>query len=159
VHDKERRHQFLRELVEGFALETQEQVAEALTEAGFPVTQATVSRDIRDLQLMKVPTPDGRHRYVLPPSTAQVQPATRLERLLAEAYRSLACTGNLLVLKVMPGNAHAVGAVLDSMNVPGLLGTIAGDDTLLLVTSDSDAALALESRLRPAALPAESHPH
>jgi transcriptional regulator of arginine metabolism len=153
VSEKERRHQFLRELVDRVVLETQEQVAEALTAAGFPVTQATVSRDIRDLQLIKVPTPDGRHRYALPPQATGMAPQTRLDRLLAEAYRSVARTGNLVVLRVLPGNAHAVGAVLDSMDVPGLLGTIAGDDTLLLVLSDAAAAEQLERRLRPASLP------
>jgi transcriptional regulator of arginine metabolism len=152
VNEKERRHQFLRELVERVALETQEQVADALAAAGFPVTQATVSRDIRDLQLIKVPTPDGRHRYALPPAPTGLQPQARLDRLLAETYRSVGRAGNLVVLRLLPGNAHAVGAILDSMDVAGLLGTIAGDDTLLLVFADDAAAAAMEDRLRPKAV-------
>ena len=150
VQSKEVRQRFLRELVERQPLETQEDVAAALAAAGFAAAQATVSRDIRDLNLVKVPTPGGGHRYQAPPSPVGPDLGLRLERLLAEAYQSLARARNLLVLKVLPGNAHAVGAVLDIMTVPGLLGTIAGDDTLLLVAADDEAALRLDAWLRPA---------
>ena len=146
---KEDRQRLLRELVEREALGTQEEVAAALARAGFPAAQATVSRDIRDLNLVKVPIPDGGHRYHLPAGPAGPAPEVRLGRLLAEAYRSLGRASNLVVLKVLPGNAHAVGAVLDAMTVPGLLGTIAGDDTLLVVAADEAAARALEAMLRP----------
>lgn len=150
VQSKEVRQRFLRELVRSQPLETQEEVAAALAAAGFSAAQATVSRDIRDLNLVKVPTPEGGHRYQVPPSPLGRDLEVRLERLLAEAYQSLARARNLLVLKVLPGNAHAVGAVLDIMTVPGLLGTIAGDDTLLLVAADDDAAVRLDAWLRPA---------
>ncbi len=149
MHVKEVRQRVLRELVEREALGTQEEVAAALARAGFPAAQATVSRDIRDLNLVKVPTGDGGHRYHVAAGPAGPAPEVRLGRLLAEAYQSLTRANNLLVLKVLPGNAHAVGAVLDVMTVPGLLGTIAGDDTLLLVAQDEAAARALEARLRP----------
>jgi len=150
---KEWRQRFLRDLVARETLETQEQVAAALMAAGFHVTQATVSRDIRDLQLLKVPTGDGRHRYQLPPATGTAPPEARLDRVLSEVYRSLQRAGNLLVLKVLPGNAHAVGFILDLMTVEGLLGTIAGDDTLLLVTTDEAAAQRIQEMLRPSRPP------
>jgi transcriptional regulator of arginine metabolism len=153
VSEKWRRHQFLRELVGRVELETQEAVAEHLRRAGFHVTQATVSRDIRELNLVKIVGPDGRHRYALPPAAGLATPESRLARLLAETYVSVARAQNLVLLKVLPGNAHAVAAVLDSLEVPGLLGTVAGDDTCLIVLSDADSAAALEGRLRPAHAP------
>ena len=153
MSEKDRRHQFLRELVDRIPLETQEDVAAVLRQSGFSVTQATVSRDIRHLQLIKVPTESGGHRYALPPPSSGIQPHVRLERMLAEAYRSVVQAENLVVLKMLPGNAHAVGAVLDDMDIPGLLGTIAGDDTVLMVMADKEAAEQLTDRLRPAHLP------
>lgn len=156
MSEKWRRHQFLRELVGRVDLDTQETVAEHLRNAGFHVTQATVSRDIRELNLVKLVGPDGRHRYALPMNPGFLSPESRLDRILAESYVSVARAQNLVVLKVLPGNAHAVAAVLDGMEMPTLLGTIAGDDTLLMVLSDVPSASALEARLRPATLPSQT---
>lgn len=151
--EKQRRHQFLRELVSQMELDTQEALVTALRRAGFQVTQATVSRDIRELNLVKLPTSSGGHRYAMGQG-GSISAEVRLDRLLAESYVSTARAANLIVLKVMPGNAHAVGAVLDTMDTPHLLGTIAGDDTLLLVCQDEAAAKVMEARLRPSrALP------
>jgi transcriptional regulator of arginine metabolism len=149
VREKEHRHRYLRDLAERVPLETQDQIRRAMEDAGFAVTQATVSRDIRELKLIKVASGPGRQRYLPAAAANNVQAGDRLEHLLADVYRSVTRAQNLVVLRVLPGNAHAVGAVLDDMNVPGLLGTIAGDDTLLLVAKDEDSARAVEGILRP----------
>lgn len=156
--EKQRRHQFLRELVSQMELDTQEALVAALRRAGFQVTQATVSRDIRELNLVKLPTASGGHRYAMGQG-GSISAEVRLDRLLAESYVSTARAANLIVLKVMPGNAHAVGAVLDTMDLHHLLGTIAGDDTLLLVCQDEAAAKTMEARLRPSpVLPSGEEP-
>jgi transcriptional regulator of arginine metabolism len=154
VREKQRRQQFLRELVATRDLETQEALVRELRRAGFHVTQVTVSRDIRDLHLVKTLTPSGRYRYALP-AGAGVSAQARLDRILAESYISVRRAGNLVVLKVLPGNAHAVGAIMDQLDLPHLLGTIAGDDTLLLVCEDEAAAQSIQARLRPAHIPPE----
>lgn len=143
---KEKRLMRIKEIVSQRDIETQEELVQALEESGFPATQATVSRDIKELQLIKVVGQSGKYKYAIP------MPATpynvdMLRRKLAEVFVSLARAQNLLVLKVLPGNAHSIGAMLDTMNVEGLIGTIAGDDTLLLIAVDNDSALAVEKWL------------
>lgn len=145
---KDLRHIKIKELIHQRDVETQEDLVQALQEAGFAVTQATVSRDIKELQLIKVVGAGGRYKYALPAIAAAINPDT-FRRKLSEVYISLARAKNLLVLKVLPGNAHAVGAMLDAMHMKELLGTIAGDDTLLLITPNEDAALDVERWLFP----------
>ncbi len=130
--DPARRRQYLRELLERESLGTQAAVVEAMRRAGFQVTQATVSRDLRDLGVVRLRTPDGHYRYALP-ATHPPASLARLQRLLADTYVSLRRANNLVLLKLLPGNAHAAGSILDEMQPPGLLGTVAGDDTLLIV--------------------------
>ena len=143
---KERRHLRIKEIISHRDIETQEELVQTLQEAGFHATQATISRDIKELQLIKVVGSDGRYKYAIPAAASTVNADTFL-RKLSDVYVSLARTGNLLVLKVLPGNAHAIGAMLDNMNRKGLLGTLAGDDTLLLVTADESTAEEIESWL------------
>lgn len=149
MREKEHRHRYLRDLAERMPLETQDQIRLAMEDAGFVVTQATVSRDIRELKLIKVASGPGRQRYLPAAAANGIQTGDRLEHLLADVYRSVTRAQNLVVLRVLPGNAHAVGAVLDDMKFPGLLGTIAGDDTLLMVAQDDAAARAVETLLKP----------
>ncbi|AEJ41198.1 arginine repressor, ArgR [Sulfobacillus acidophilus TPY] len=156
MREKQRRQQFLRELVATRDLETQEALVRELRRAGFHVTQVTVSRDIRDLHLVKTLTPSGRYRYSLPAGSG-ISAEARLDRMLAESYVSVRRANNLVVLKVLPGNAHAVAAILDQMELPHLLGTVAGDDTLLIICEDDVSARSMETRLRPAQLPPEHH--
>ncbi|CAM3851997.1 arginine repressor [Alicyclobacillus pomorum] len=143
---KERRHIKIKEIISHRDIETQEELVQALEEEGFAVTQATISRDIKELQLIKVVGADGRYKYAIPATSTTMNMDT-FRRKLSEVYVSLARAGNLLVLKVMPGNAHAVAAMLDAMSLKEILGTIAGDDTLLLIAPHEDAAMVVERML------------
>jgi transcriptional regulator of arginine metabolism len=143
---KDKRHMKIKEIVSQREIETQEELVQALEEAGYGATQATVSRDIKELQLIKVVGSHGRYKYAIPVATASVSLET-LQRKLSDVFVSLARAQNLLVLKVLPGNAHSIGAMLDAIQIEGLLGTIAGDDTLLLITADEEAANYVEQQL------------
>jgi transcriptional regulator of arginine metabolism len=140
---KERRHMLIKEIVSQREIETQEDLIKALEEMGLHVTQATISRDIKELQLVKVVGKSGRYKYAIPMSTATVSVDT-LRRKLADVFVSIARANNLIVLKVLPGNAHSIGAIIDASQFSGLLGTLAGDDTLLLICADEEAAKRLE---------------
>jgi transcriptional regulator of arginine metabolism len=140
---KEKRHMKIKEIVSQREIETQEELVIALEESGFTATQATISRDIKELQLIKVVGTNGRYKYAIPIATSTVT-LDMLRRKLMEVFISLVRAGNLLVLRVMPGNAHSIGAMIDGMNIEGLLGTIAGDDTLLLISSNDSAAIRIE---------------
>lgn len=143
---KDKRHMKIKEIVSQREIETQEELVSALEEAGYVATQATVSRDIKELQLIKVVGSHGRYKYAIPVTAATVSLET-LRRKLSDVFVSLARANNLLVLKVLPGNAHSIGAMLDAIEMDGLLGTIAGDDTLLLITADETAAMNVEKQL------------
>ncbi|MFD1676672.1 arginine repressor [Alicyclobacillus fodiniaquatilis] len=139
---KEQRLMRIRELVSQFEIETQEELVHALEQSGLNVTQATISRDIKELQLIKVVGSNGRYKYAIP-YVASAITLDGLRRKLADVFVSQARAKNLVVIKVLPGNAQAIGAMIDSMNYQGLLGTIAGDDTILLVCADDPDAVRL----------------
>ncbi|MCL6637127.1 MAG: arginine repressor [Alicyclobacillus sp.] len=136
----------IKEIVSQHEVETQDELVAALEAAGFSVTQATISRDIKELQLIKVVGSNGRYRYAIP-VTATLATMDSLRRRLTEVFVSLARANNLLVLKVLPGNAHSIASLIDGMEIDGLLGTIAGDDTLLLIAADEAAAVSIERLL------------
>ncbi|MCL6446499.1 MAG: arginine repressor [Alicyclobacillus sp.] len=144
---KEKRHIRIKEIISQRDIETQEELVRSLEESGFPVTQATISRDIKELQLIKVIGANGRYKYALPQAAAAMVPADTFHRRLAEVFVSLAQANNLLVLKVLPGNAHSIASMIDGMCLDGLLGTIAGDDTMLLICADEAAADRIENWL------------
>jgi transcriptional regulator of arginine metabolism len=139
---KDQRLVRIRELVSQSEIETQEELVRALEESGFAVTQATISRDIKELQLIKVVGTNGRYKYAIPSAINNIS-IEALRRRLADVFISQARANNLIVVKVAPGNAHAIGALLDALNPPGLLGCICGDDTMLLVCQDESAAIDL----------------
>ncbi|MBX5437160.1 MAG: arginine repressor [Alicyclobacillaceae bacterium] len=141
---KEKRHLRIKELVSQYEIETQEELLRRLEAEGFTVTQATISRDIKELQLIKVVGSQGRYRYAIPVTAAPVS-LDVFRRKLSDVFVSLARANNLLVMKVLPGNAHSVAAMIDSMHIDGLLGTIAGDDTMLLICRDEESALRTEA--------------
>lgn len=143
---KERRHRKIKEIVSQREIETQEDLVLALEETGFNATQATVSRDVKELQLIKVVGRNGRYKYAIP-ITATSFSMVGIRRKLTEVFVSLTRAQNLLVLKVLPGNAHSIGAMLDGIDLNGLLGTIAGDDTLLLICLDEQAAQGVYDQL------------
>lgn len=126
----ERRSKII-ELIGKYQIETQEELAERLEQAGYSVTQATISRDIRELKLTKVPVGDGaRQKYTLLPA-GEVDLFQKYVRVLQDGLISMEPAENILVIKTISGMAMAVAAAVDNLELPGVAGTIAGDDTVM----------------------------
>lgn len=129
---------------------TQEELAAKLNQAGFVVTQATVSRDIRDLRLIKVVGTNGQPHYAVKSfgsSDEEDSAAARYLAVLSEAYVSSACAGNILVVKTATGMAMAVAASIDTLGWNDVIGSIAGDDTIFLATAAVENCAAIKERL------------
>ncbi len=143
------RRMTLRSLLEGHDIKSQDELQQRLAEAGFSVTQATVSRDLAAIGAQKQPAgPDGAVRYLLSsPPEASPDRSTLSERMAAFAVE-ISASANLVVLKTLPGAAGTVADALDSAAPEGLLGTVGGDDTVLLVTRDPAGGEALAAGLR-----------
>ncbi|KIY21995.1 MULTISPECIES: transcriptional regulator AhrC/ArgR [Mesobacillus] len=122
----------IRELIASRDIETQDELVDRLKSAGYNVTQATVSRDIKELHLVKVPLSDGRYKYSLP-ADQRFNPLQKLKRALKDAFTRIDQAGHLLVMKTLPGNANAIGALIDNLDWDDILGTICGDDTILII--------------------------
>ncbi|MBQ0001632.1 MAG: arginine repressor [Clostridiales bacterium] len=136
---KTARHEKIMELIAQYEIDTQEELAERLNAAGFKVTQATVSRDIRALKMTKVAGKDGKSYYAILQDMTNVL-ADKYARVLGEALTGMAVGQNLLVIHTVPGMAMGVGAALDAMKWEEVLGCIAGDDTLMCACrSQADA--------------------
>jgi len=129
---KGQRHIKIREIITNNEIETQDELVEQLRNAGFPVTQATISRDIKELHLMKVPLDDGRYKYSVP-ADQRYNPMHRLKRALNDHFVHIDYTENLVVMKSLPGTANAIGALIDSLEWNEIMGTICGDDTILII--------------------------
>lgn len=129
---KGQRHIKIREIITKNEIETQDELVDSLKKAGYNVTQATVSRDIKELHLVKVPLPDGRYKYSLPADN-RFNPLQKLKRTLVDSFISIDYADNLVVLKTLPGNANAVAALIDNLDWQEIMGTISGDDTILIV--------------------------
>lgn len=130
--NKGQRHIKIREIITNNEIETQDELVDELKNAGYNVTQATVSRDIKELHLVKVPLVDGRYKYSLP-ADQRFNPLQKLRRILVDAFVKIEAAENLLVLKSLPGNAQAIGALIDNLDWNEILGTICGDDTCLII--------------------------
>jgi transcriptional regulator of arginine metabolism len=144
---KARRHAKILELIRTNIIETQEELVEALARHGIPVTQATISRDIKELQLTKIPVGDGGYRYALP----EEQPVGSLDkrrRLFRDSVLGIDWSENLVVVKALPGTAPGVAAAIDHFNWPEMIGSVAGDDTVLVVVKPASAAPSVVERLR-----------
>ena len=127
------RHDAIRSIIRSEAVRTQRELASKLQDAGFDCTQATVSRDIMEMGLQK--TASGR--YVLPEEE-------RMARLVSELVVDVKVGGAIVVVKTLPGGAQGVCAALDDAHLPGALGTVAGDDTIMIAMEDADAAAGME---------------
>lgn len=121
-------------------IETQNQLIQALKEAGFPSTQATVSRDMRELRLVKELGEDGSYRYVSPADSGMNDHADRLRTIFRESVISFTNAQNLVVIKTLSGLASAACAAIDAMEIQGMAGSIAGDDTMFLAMQDTASA-------------------
>ena len=124
------------ELIKNNEIETQETLAEMLAENGFPVTQATISRDIKELQLIKALTPEGKYKYTIPTSSNTAVHAGRFEKIFKNTVTEIKYSGNIIVLKTLSCCANAACEAVDSLNPEGVIGSLAGDNTVFLV-SDS----------------------
>ena len=144
---KNARHEQILLLVEKYEIETQEELAERLNEAGFTVTQATVSRDIRQLQLRKIPSANGGFHYAVG-ALGKEDLSLMYKRVLEDAYVSADCAGNLVVVHTVSGMAMAAAAALDSLDWGDVLGCIAGDDTIMVVIREPDGAAEIIKRIR-----------
>ncbi len=144
---KSERQTAILELIAGQKIETQEALADALAERGIRVTQATVSRDIRELRLVKVLTGDGAYRYAQA-SGGDRSVGERLARILRESMLSVEAAENLLVVKTISGSANVAAEALDSLGWPSILGSVAGDNTVLLVARTAADAQSAAERLR-----------
>ena len=144
---KVNRHAKIVELINKYQIETQDELAEYLNEAGFKVTQATVSRDIRDLKLTKVPAENGRQKYAVLQS-AQNGMTEKYVRILRDGFSSMDMPQNILVLKTVSGMAMAVAAALDAMNWNEIVGCIAGDDTIMCAVRTVDDTILLMEKIK-----------
>lgn len=141
---KVNRHVKIVELVNKYDIETQEELADRLREEGFQITQATVSRDIRDLKLTKVPTDEGRQKYVVMKATENAL-RDKYIRIMKDGFVSMDMAMNILVIKTVSGMAMAVGAAIDEMQWHEVVGCIAGDDTIMCaVRTMEDTAVVME---------------
>ena len=130
------RQEAIKEIIKDQQIETQSDLAEALKKAGFNVTQATVSRDIKEMMLIKVPDEDGRYKYSFPSENSKILTTERLE----DTLRSY-------TLHTLPGTAQAVAYALDHLSWKELLGTVGGDDTVLLIVDSKDHVETVKRRL------------
>ena len=123
------------EIINTYDVDTQEMLVELLEKSGFSVTQATVSRDIKDLQLIKVATSNGHYKYSAN-VTDDVPISDRFKKIFRESIKSSISVNNLIVVKTLSGCGHAAGEAVDSIGLPHLVGSVAGDNTLLLIVDD-----------------------
>lgn len=135
------------DIIEKQEIETQEELASALNARGIRVTQATVSRDIKELRLLKVLTPSGKYKYATG-DQADNNLTDRFIRMLAESLLSVSAANNLIVVKTLSGSANVAAEALDSMHWPEVLGTLAGDNTVLLIIRSNEETLTVTSRIR-----------
>jgi transcriptional regulator of arginine metabolism len=145
---KQLRQRAIRDLVEQRPIRTQQDLAAALRERGFRTTQATVSRDVAELGLIKV-TRDGAVTYGLPPRLVEAETSgeDRLRKLLADLPLEIQEAGLLLVLRTLPGSAHAIAAALDRTRWPEVVGSIAGDDTVFVAAPNRASLQRVKRRL------------
>ncbi len=149
MSSKVQRQQTISKLVMKHAVTNQPQLVDLLAVEGIAATQATVSRDLEDLGAVKVRVPGGETVYAIPEfEPARLAPEDQLRRVLGEWVAEVKRSGNLVILRTPPGCAHVVASALDRSGMDGLLGTVAGDDTLLCVAEESMGGEALAARLR-----------
>jgi len=133
------RHTAILELIEEFDIETQEELANALKAKGYNITQATVSRDIKELRLIKVLTKDGKYKYATIKQQEEIV-SDRSLKLFKDSVLGLDTAGNFIVVKTLVGAANAAAVAIDGLNVKEVVGTIAGDDTIFMLCKTNEDA-------------------
>jgi transcriptional regulator of arginine metabolism len=149
MSSKVQRQQAIARLVTRHAVTNQPQLVDLLAEDGIAATQATVSRDLEDLGAVKVRVPGGETVYAIPEyEPARIAPSDQLRRVMGEWVAEVRHSGNLVVLRTPPGCAHVVASALDRSGMQGILGTVAGDDTLMCVAEEGTGGADLAEHLR-----------
>ncbi|MCI1955864.1 MAG: arginine repressor [Oscillospiraceae bacterium] len=144
---KKRRHEKILELIERYPIDTQEELLRLLRAEGFDVTQATVSRDIKELRLLKTLSPDGKYRYA-PAKDELKENAGKFYSLFADSAVSVDVARNIVCVKCSTGMANAVCAAMDTLRWEDVVGTLAGDDTIFILTRNEEAAARLAAKLK-----------
>ena len=142
---KNERQEKILAIIAASAIETQEQLIDSLRKEGISCTQATISRDIKQLHLIKEPTGNGTYRYAVSTQKMRLNLADRLQTILRESIVSVDCAQNLVLIKTMAG--PAAGAAFDGMDISAKVGTVAGDDTVLIVMRENESAAELCSEI------------
>ncbi len=143
---KARRHQRILDIVRSKPIQTQEDLSAELAREGMSVTQATISRDIKELRLVKAPVGDGSYRYTVPVDRNIDDINRRIERVFREAVISVEDSDNIVVIKTLEGAAQAIGAIVDDLDWPEVVGSLAGDDTIFVVVKPADKTLEIMAR-------------
>lgn len=146
--DKKSRQNLILQLIQRNEIDTQEELVDRLRAAGCEVTQATACRDIKELQLIKTAGTSKRYRYVQAMHHQAKLVQDKYTNVFKECVISLQAANNLIVIKTVSGAANSVGAFFDNLSIPELLGSIAGDDCLIGVASDSDSAAKIVAMLK-----------
>jgi transcriptional regulator of arginine metabolism len=145
--DKRRRRDIIRELVTTRPVSSQAELVTELAARGVEADQSTISRDLREMGLVRLPGAGGKTVYGFPGERVPAAAQADLERGLREFATGFEVSGNILVLHTAPGNAHALGAVLDGARLEEIAGTVAGDDTIIIVVREKHSAKRLAQRL------------
>ena len=144
---KSERQNAMIELISRYDIETQEEMISRLADMGYDVTQATVSRDIRELKLTKMLTAHGTYRYVRHRENSH-RGHVKLNNAVADSIISVDYSNNIIVLKTFPGLAMAVASGIDAMNLPDVLGCIGGDDTIMIVTRGEEISADISAKIK-----------
>ena len=144
---KNARQQKILEIIEKYDIDTQEALILKLKEEGFFATQTTVSRDINQLKLVKAVTADGSYKYIIP-SIRRKNNVPVMNSVITDAVCSVEAAGNIVVVKTHSGMANAVAVCVDALNHNDIVGSVAGDDTILLVVRSSEISVMMEARLK-----------
>ena len=145
---KVRRQKKILEIIKNDHISTQSELAEALLKAGFQVTQATVSRDIKELRLVKISQGENSYTYGLPKGQVPIRDNHRLRRMFREVVLSIDYSDNIIVIRTLPGNAHGVASLIDGIDWMDIIGTVAGDDTIFSVVKEKGLAEEVAQRMR-----------
>ena len=137
---KNNRQNMILEIISQENIETQEQLLQRLQERGIVSTQATISRDIKQMHLIKEPVGQGVYKYAVSGNRTKLNFAEKLRTIFRESITSIDCAQNIVVLKTMPGLASAACSALDNMDIAYMVGSLAGDDTAFLVMRDNESA-------------------
>jgi len=145
---KSKRHLKIINIIKDRNVKTQEELAQALQDEGIEVTQATVSRDIKDLGLIKIATEDDSYKYALPSETDRIKMVRRIEKMFKNFVLSIDVSGNLVIIKTLSGTASGLASALDNLEWDDVVGCVAGDDCIFLAVDEKSDRDQVANRLK-----------